>query len=357
MNNRVQKVRFGRSDYPRAVTRRSFAKVVALTSVVAGVGLASTTPSVTTRARKLSGKIITPQMRLYFRFTRQQRRPPRLRNPDTLTDMIARVMILKPDPLLTTTADKAALGGWVTSVLGPGFMPTRFQVADSFDELNLDALPDAVVIKASHSSGRTVIVTGVDESDRPVVWDHRVTVIDGLMSNVDREQLRSIVEPWLAFDHAGHGGERHYAGITPRIVAEENLNTPDAPLIEYAFYCVKGTVVYAEVCHQVAEHLLVDRSYRRLALEYTTAPPALGTTFDKPDYFDEMVAIAERLASYFDATRVDLNRAGDRTLVNEISHTTYGGASFLDPPEFGKVFGRFWRGDRTIPEEFYVPDP
>jgi hypothetical protein len=320
------------------------------------MGTASSTTTLTSRVRKLGGKIITPQMRLYVRFTRQQRRPPRLRNPDTLTDMIARVMILKPDPLLTTTADKAALDGWVTSVLGPGFMPTRYQIADSFDELDLDALPDAVVIKASHSSGRTVIVTGVEESDRPVVWDHRVTVIDGPMSGVDRVRLRSIVEPWLSFDHAGHGGERHYAGITPRIVAEENLNTRDSPLIEYAFYCVKGTVVYAEVCNQVAEHLLVDRSFRRLALEYTTAPPATMVRPLKPDYFDEMVEIAERLASHFDATRVDLNRAGDRILINEISHTTYGGASFLDPPEFGKVFGRFWRGDCTIPEEFYLPE-
>ena len=261
-------------------------------------------------------------------------------------------MLGRRDPLIVATTDKVAVRPWVAALVGPEILPIRYGVAADLSSLDLDRLPEAVVLKATHGSGMTVVITGQPPSAPTVVWDSRVVIIHGSSHAVDRSALRALTDGWLATDYSLRGGERHYAGIPRQLVAEELLGNPDDPLIEYGFYCVKGAVVYAQVCRGDDLYVPVDRSYRPLTVVGTTGIAPIGELPDEPAYFSRMIDIAEVLAAPFDCVRIDLFHIGDRIIFSEITHTTLAGCTNLDP-QFNMVFGAFWRGDRSIPEIFY----
>ena len=145
--------------------------------------------------------------------------------------------------------------------------------------------------------------------------------------------------------------------IERRLIVEEYLGTSVSSLLEFSIYCVKGNVVYCEICPEPDREFQVDRHYRQLDVLDFRGVPASGVLPTQPDYFDEMCGIAEQLSSYFDCARVDFYRAGDRTIVSEITHTTNGGYITFDPPDFNRVFGRFWNRDPSIPERFFTRTP
>ncbi len=268
--------------------------------------------------------------------------------------MIAMIMLLQSDPLVTLTTDKVRARAWIAEQVGDRFLPVRYRVADTFDELDLDSLPESVVIKASHGSGMTLIATGGGDAVTSAYADTRVVTHDGPTSTLDREEVRSLTHRWLSTDHVTTFGERHYAGIPRRLIAEEFLGTSVSSLLEFSVYCVKGHVVYCELCPEPDVEFQVDRHYRQLDVLDFRGVPASGDLPPQPSYFDEMCGIAEQLSSHFGCTRVDFLRSGDRTIVSEITHTTNGGYTTFDPPDFGRVFGRFWRGDPSIPDRFYT---
>lgn len=267
--------------------------------------------------------------------------------------MVVRTMCRRPARLISTTTDKVAVRPWVSSLVGSEILPSRFQEVAAFDDLDFSALPDAVVLKASHGSGMTVVITGRPPSSRPVVWDARVVVLDGPSHAVDRNALRAIADRWLDTDYSEVCGERHYADIPRRLVTEELLGSAEDPLIEYGIYCVKGSVVFAQVCQGDDLYRAVDRDYRPLNIGGATGTLPTGDLPPEPTYFRRMVSIAETLASPFECVRIDLFSTRGRIIFSEITHTTMGGRTRFVPEEFGAVFGRFWRGDRTIPERHY----
>lgn len=294
------------------------------------------------------------RVRVTLRFVRAHGRLPRLRNPETLLDMIAQVMLCKTDPLVARTTDKVACAQWLQEIVDPAPLPTRFQVADRFDDLDLESLPPAVVIKASHGSGMTIVVTGAAQGQTPAPSDHRAVVFDQPLHEVDRTRLREITDRWLATDYADLADEGHYVGIPRRLIAEEYLGSAGGPLVEVGFYCVKGAVLYAKICQGRGIEQRVDRSYRQLAIIDVSSVPSTGSLPAKPAWFDEMVGIAERVAQHFPHVRVDFFRTADRTILGELTHTTSAGNVRYIPPDFAEVFGAFWRGERRIPERFYL---
>ena len=80
------------------------------------------------------------------------------RNPATFTERLFVKMARDRDPLLTRTADKAGLRGYVQDVLGDGHLPALYAVLERPEELLEATLPSRYVVKATHSSGHVVLV-------------------------------------------------------------------------------------------------------------------------------------------------------------------------------------------------------
>jgi len=70
--------------------------------------------------------------------------------------------------------------------------------------------------------------------------------------------------------------------------------------------------------------------------DFSLKHPKASTAIAKPDNYDEMVRIVERLSSNFDFVRVDLYTNGQECLVGEITNC-HGGACERFIPKSGEL--------------------
>ena len=287
---------------------------------------------------------------------RVHRRLPHLLRPQTFSEVIARTLVVTRNPLIPLTTDKHAVRAYVAAKVGTEVLATQFQVARSFGELTLEALPEAVVLKATHGSGMTCLITGGQGASRRdlEVFDERSVLFDLPRSSVDARLLAAPIERWLATDFSTVNNEWNYRGLKRQVVAEEYLGAVSDGVFEFSFYCIKGRVLSVTLCLPGATKLFVDRAYRRLEIRDWTRRPPPSPLLPKPAAFDRMVTMAEALAADFESVRVDWFLRGDRVVFGELTHATRAGFVHYDPLEFTEVFAAFFRGETTIPERFYA---
>ena len=259
--------------------------------------------------------------------------------------------------MIPGTTHKVLARDYVAATVGADILATQYQVVASFEGLDLAALPQAVVLKASHGSGMTCLITGGRGPEAPAleVFDDRSVVFDAPTSAVDPEVLKTTIDRWLTTDYSEQFGEWNYRGLTRLVMAEEYLGAISDGLIELSCYCVRGRVLYAVLCLPGPSKLFVDRIFRRLDIGDWTGRPAPTTPVRTPTEFDRAVRMAESLSAPFEALRVDLYLLDDRIVFGELTHCTMAGLPRYRPASFTEVFGAFWRGETTIPAEYYAP--
>lgn len=243
--------------------------------------------------------------------------------PRTLTHHLFLKMARDRNPLLTITADKLALRGYVEERLGPGYLPGLYGVLDSPEALLDLELPPRFVVRATHGSGMTAVVTA----------DDRVT----------RRAIVARAGKWLAYAYWRKNGEWGYRGIQPRLIVEEFLDAGKGEVPpDWKWLCFGGRAALLQVdFNRFTGHTrnFYDPSGApvRLRLHY---PP--GPTIDLPPTLNMMRAVAERLAKDFAFVRVDLYAIGERLVVGELTHYPHAGNEVFDPPEWDAKLGALW---------------
>ena len=243
--------------------------------------------------------------------------------PRTLTHHLFLKMARDRNPLLTVTADKLALRGYVTERLGPGHLPELYGVLDSPDGLlDLD-LPPRYVVKATHGSGMTAMVHCDSREERLAVAGR--------------------ARKWLATSYWRKNGEWCYQAVPPRLIVEEFLDAGDGAVPpDWKWLCFGGSVGLVQVDF--------DRftGHTRNFYDPQGNPVALrmyypqGPDIPLPASFPRMRALAERLAAEFDFVRVDLYAPADRIVVGELTHYPTGGNKSFEPPEWDARLGALW---------------
>ncbi len=244
-------------------------------------------------------------------------------HPRTLTHHLFLKMARDRDPLLTVTSDKLALRGFVTERLGPGHLPTLYGVLDAPEGLLELDLPPRYVVKATHGSGMTALVTADSTPERAAI--------------VARSR------GWLASPYWRKNGEWGYRGVQPRLVVEELLDGGDGKIPpDWKWLCFGGRAALVQVdFDRFTGHTrnFYDPEGRPVALRMYYPP---GPDLPLPTTFPRMREIAERLASGFDFVRVDLYALGDRRVGGERSHWPTGGDRSGVPPEGDARLGALW---------------
>ena len=244
--------------------------------------------------------------------------------PRTHTHHIYLKMARDRDPLLTVTSDKFALRAHVEGRLGPGHLPELYAVLDSPDDLLSLSLPPRYVVKATHGSGMTALVTGDDAATR--------------------SKLVERARKWLALPYWRKNGEWGYRGIRPRLVVEELLDAGDGEVPpDWKFLCVGGKAALVPVdFDRFTGHTrnFYDPDGRPVSLRMHYPQ---GPRIPLPPSFGRMRELAEQLAKDFDFVRVDLYAlAHDRIVVGELTHYPTGGNKSFDPPEWDAKLGALW---------------
>jgi hypothetical protein len=159
------------------------------------------------------------------------------------------------------------------------------------------------VIKTNHNSGPVFLVRDTAALDRATVGER--------------------IEQKLGEVYGWDKGEWAYAQVPPRVLVEEHL-APDreAPPDDYKFHCDGGRVTFC--AHFTDRH--GQAKVQHIARDGTPIPGgaagqsyAAAESFVKPAVWEEMVAVAERLAEGFQLLRVDLYCVGARICVGELT--------------------------------------
>jgi hypothetical protein len=95
---------------------------------------------------------------------------------------------------------------------------------------------------------------------------------------------------------------------------------------------VEGTALRIAAYH--------DREWRRLPWRGQSEPHP--GPFPRPQRYDELVALAERLGAGFDHVRVDLYDADARVYVGELTVYTVSGFMYFATEESDRVIGSYW---------------
>ena len=250
---------------------------------------------------------------------------PDFENPRKFNEKIMWMKLYYQDPLMTVCADKFAMKKYVSDLIGEEHVVPVIASWKSPDEIDFDSLPDQFVLKVNWSSGYNIIVT--DKSK--------------LNIKKTREKLRKWMRPeansyYDRFNWA-------YKHMEPVIFAEEYIDQIDGQVYDYKFHMCGGKFEWLLIATNRANHDLLSFDY--YDKDFNHLPIAISGTnnsssvLKKPEHYDMMIELSERLARPFPFVRVDFYEVGGAVYVGEMTFYPGGGASRYIPQEWDLILG------------------
>ena len=190
-----------------------------------------------------------------------------------------------------------------------------YGVWDDPNDIEFDKLPQSFVLKCNNGSGDIILINDKSKIDR-------VEVV---------EQLRNNLKSKFGLET----GEPHYLRIQPKIIAEHLLDKRlqefnSSSLIDYKFWCIDGNVLFCWVDwnRDYIKHTLTVKIYDRdwhFCPQYHKDCMNIIVSNDelaKPEKWEEMIDIAERLSLGFPQVRVDLYFVDCKIYFGEMTFTS-----------------------------------
>lgn len=248
-----------------------------------------------------------------------------LKNPQSFNEKIQWLKLYDTTELKTQLADKWRVREWVAQKIGDQYLIPLLGVWDSFDEIDLEKLPNRFVLKTNHASGRNVIVLDKQTHD----W----------------HSTKQKFDKWMAENFAYHYGfELQYRDIKPKIIAEEYIETKTGNLYDYKLHCFNGVPTYIQIIGDrelethTAKEAFYNTNYELQPFTYTY--PQYETSRPKPVKFEEMLRLARIMSEGFSYARVDLYELDDRELkFGEMTFTPTSGMDRWSSEEADLILG------------------
>lgn len=255
--------------------------------------------------------------------------PLNLDDPKTYNEKLQWSKLYDATPLKGMLSDKYAVREYIADKLGEEYLIPLLGKYDSFDEIDIDALPERFVLKTNHGSGYNLIV-----KDK---------------SLVDWKAAKKNFDRWLKIDF-GYSSwfQLHYSFIKPCIIAEKYMEYK-GELLDYKFACFDGKVHFVWVdIGRFTNHRrnIYDRNWNLMPYyqEYKSDPEA---KIEKPVNFEKMIEFAEKLSEGFAHVRVDFYEVDGQIYFGELTFTSENGKGHFHPVEIDREWGDLFK----LPEE------
>lgn len=266
----------------------------------------------------LSDKTYT---RLKYRL--KMNRKLNLKKPETFTEKLNWLKLYDHDPRYIPLVDKWDVTSFVHERIGEGYCIKKLGVWDTFEEINFDDFPNQFVLKCTNDSGGIVIC-----KDKALF---------------DREAARIVLNHSLKRNYYWHNREWPYKNLKPRILAEEFLvDASGNGLIDYKFFCFDGKPEFMFIATGRAEGKTCFDFYD---MDFNWIPvkqhyPNAKQRPEKPECFDEMMVLAQKLAQGLKHVRVDFFQVDGKVYFGELTFTHFGGYERFEPEIFDYEFGK-----------------
>lgn len=218
--------------------------------------------------------------------------------------------------------DKYEVRKYIEEKIGPNYLNELLGVYNRASEINFETLPDQFVIKGTHGSGYNIIVK------------------DKSTLNINKTKTK--INKFLSQNYYDKFREAIYKNLKPRIIIEKYISEIDNDsLIDYKFHCFHGQPKYVFVQKNKSQNItksFYDMNWNKILPE-KFIPAFANSDFKKPENFEEMIQIAQKLAEGFIFLRVDLYSIGDKIVFGELTFFSNGGLIRSSIEKFNKEFG------------------
>lgn len=249
-----------------------------------------------------------------------------LKNPKTFNEKLQWLKLYDRKPIYSTMVDKCEAKKYVASILGEEYIIPTLGVWDRFDDIDFDSLPDQFVLKCTHDSGGLVICKDKSKLDIP--------------------SAREKIEKSLRTNYYKHGREWPYKNVKPRIIAEKYMvDESGYELKDYKFFCFDGfaRAMFIASDRQVeGEETKFDfYDMNFVHLPFTNGHPNSDHEIKRPESFEKMMQLAEKLSEGIPHVRVDFYDINGEVYFGELTFAHWSGMVPFEPSEWDEKFGEW----------------
>lgn len=241
-----------------------------------------------------------------------------LDNPQTFAEKIQWMKLYEHDERLVVCADKYAVREIIKNKIGEEYLIPMPYVWDSGEQIDFSVLPEKFVLKPNNSSGRVIIC-----KDK---------------SKFNEQSFRKTIKKWEKENLTRMTGEWVYEKIPFKIVCEEYLADG---IVDYKMYFADGEFICTQIITGRQEkskqfgyfddkwELLDIRRYNHKRFD---------VDIKKPENYEEMLSIAQKLSQGFKFIRVDLYYVNNKVYFGELSFYPNNGFVRYENEEMDRFF-------------------
>lgn len=274
--------------------------------------------------------LISPRLCTNVLYAMKFKKPLDLNHPVTLNDKVLwlRFNTYYNNEAVRQCADKYRVREYIAQKGCSQLLPKLLGHYTSVSQIDWDALPQQFALKLNIGAGCNLIVTDKSKLDIPAT--------------------NALLAKWLKSKYWLDYAELQYKDVTPCLIAEEYLGTPDGTCPDdYKFYCMNGKPCYVMLCQSRIEtqEFVQKPKFYYFDREWNLQPftrDALANpdvVVPKPEGIDQAFAYAETLAADFPFVRVDLYIIGGKVYFGEMTFTPSAGLDGSRLPATDKLLG------------------
>lgn len=244
------------------------------------------------------------------------------KNPKTFNEKLNWLKLYYRRPDLITLVDKYEVKKYIADKIGEQYVIPTLGVWDKFEDINFNELPNQFVLKCTHDSGGLVVC-----KDK---------------SKLNLKEVKAKIEKSLTNNYYLWTREWPYKGVKPRIIAEKYMEDQETgELRDYKFFCFNGEpklmFVASERGLKNTKFDFYDMQFHHMNI--VQHYPNSEYSIEKPEHFEKMVMLAEKLSAGFPHVRVDFYEANGQVYFGEMTFYHFGAIVPFETEEWDKKIG------------------
>ncbi len=260
------------------------------------------------RYHKLLSRILPDKMYIRYQFKLRVGYPLNLEHPRTFNEKLNWLKFNYRKPIFTKMADKYEAKAIVKNTIGEEYVVPLLGVWTNVDDIDFEKLHYPCVLKATNDSSGAIICKSRDS----------INVVD-----IKTRLSRSLKSNWYS-----QSKEWVYKDITPRIIADQYLDDHSGhELTDYKFWCFNGKpkVMYCTNKAKAIYENFYDMDF--CAMDISHGYQRRVPEFEKPEQFDQMKSLCEKLLKGIDLpfVRIDFFYVNGQVYFGEFTFYDWGG--------------------------------
>lgn len=247
-----------------------------------------------------------------------------LDNPTTYNEKIQWLKLYDRRQEYVTMVDKLNVRDYIKDKIGEDYLIPLLGKWETPESIDFDSLPTQFVLKCNHDSGSVLVCK------------------DKL--NFDIEEARKKLSFHLKKGTFCFGREWPYKCVKPCIIAEQYMEDEKThELRDYKFFAFDG-IVKAVFIATDRQNIKKTTSFDFFDMEFNhldiiNGHPMADKPIEKPNNFNEMVSLAEKLSKGMPHLRVDFYEVNGRTYFGELTLYHHSGFTKFEPEKWDDIFG------------------